>query len=93
MLDIFNQNSIVVINEPQLIEISIKKYEERFSLNKKDRFTYKQKDITERLLKFNKTINIKNLMISNKVEENFIRVEKIKCFRFIRRRRIVLQRL
>ena len=77
LLDIFNQNSIVVINEPQLIEISIKKYEERFSLNKKDRFTYKQKDIAERLLKFNKMINIKNLMISNKVGKNFIEVEKI----------------
>ncbi|MFL2673261.1 MAG: transcription-repair coupling factor [Dehalococcoidia bacterium] len=77
LLDIFDKNSILVIGEPQLVEISLKEYEKRFSFNKKDRFTYGQKDIAKRLLKFEKRINIKNLMISNKVTKNFVKVEKI----------------
>ena len=48
LLDIFDENSILVVSEPQSVEISLKEYEKRFSFNKKDRFTYGQRDIAKR---------------------------------------------
>jgi len=77
ILDMFDDDSLLIINEPQSVETCLNEYEKRFSSRKKDNFTYGQKEITNKLLDFRKNITIKNLMIKNKVEKFFISLKKI----------------
>lgn len=75
--DLLREDTLIILSNLKSIEFSVKKYNERFSYNDEQSFTFNWKQINSKLEEFNNKYYFENLKIQNKLSKNYVEIKKL----------------
>ena len=75
--DLLREDTLIILSNLKSIEFSVKKYNERFSHNDDQNFTFNWKQINAKLEEFGNKYFFENLKIQNKLSKNYVEIKKL----------------